>query len=236
MKLFDEMISSMDGTTMKNRWLSVKERYPPLYPATKTAVSLLVLFLAVQSYFYGSVYRSAVRVHGMRILAADYDQAEIGRAVLAAYERLRGPGFLTLEITDPAEVGSTAEAEESICGDRYWGVLYTRPGASARLISAVAGNDSDYSPEDAMTFVYSGIRYPVIGEAYLLADMARLTALATQELYAMDGERLLASMASDNVKATKALFRPLGMQAVAKTPAPQGAVILLNSFTMVVSR
>lgn len=217
------------------RLAAFKKKHPPFVPVAQTCIYLLILFLGIQSYFYGSLFQAGTRTHNLHVLAIDYDQGIIGTSLKVAYDHLKGPDFLTLDFQPAAHHPDPARLTDQVCGGRYWGTLYTVSGVSARFQSAISGNSSgSYDASSTIIFNYNGIRYPVIGEAFLTAGMAQLTGAATQALHTAAGPQLISAVNQSNAASIQALYQPLNIHVVVQNSAPQGSVILLNTFTMIV--
>lgn len=222
------------GTHTPERKTTFRARHRLLVAMLTTSVYLLLLFLCALAYFYGSLFQDKHKAHNLHVLAVDYDDAEIGQALQEAYGSLQSEQFLNIHFESPNQYPNPSSLRRAMCEHGYWAVLYTHSGASRRLLSSISGNASEsYDPKQAITYQYHGIRYPVIAEAYILAQLSELVAYATGSLFATNAQGLLSEADLRDPAAVSALFDPIRATAIDLTPANQGARVLLNTVTMI---
>lgn len=229
-----EQERDQSGTEKPQRTPSFKATHRLLVAMLTTSVYLLLLFLCALSYFYGSLFNDVQKAHNLEVLAVNYDGGEIGQALQEAYGSLEGPQYLTLHFQSPNDYPDPSSLRRAMCRHGYWAIIYTHLGASERLFSAVSGNaTAPYDPKNTITYQYHGIRYPVIAEAYILAQLSELVATTTGSLFAANGAKLLSEADFRNPMAARALFDPIRASAIDLSPANQGARVLLNTVTMI---
>src|ERR1700760_2744204 len=104
--------------------------------AVRGFVLLQILFLALFSYLFGSLFEQSVHTHNMKVLFVDYDQSSIGNAIRSSYQGLKGNTFPSLIEKPPSQFTTPDDLRNEVCKVRYWAALYTSPGASDRLKAA----------------------------------------------------------------------------------------------------
>ena len=214
-----------------------KLKEPSLKPILTSCLYLLILFLIIVSWMYGSLFKSSSRAHNLTILAVDYDGSAIGTALRAAYSHVQGPGFVTLDFRSPSEFPDPSSVSQAICTHGYWGAIYTHPNATKRLLAALSQENETaitYNPNDTMTYIYNAMRYPVISQSYIGAELQGLATGASRALYTMNGSDFLSATNPTNKAAVSALFQPVNPISNILFPANEGIRVLLNTITIVV--
>ena len=98
---------------------------------------LQLLFLALYSYVFGSLFQQNSHLHNLNVLFVDYDDGLIGTAVRGAYNDLRGDSFPTVIEQSVSQFPSPENLKSAVCNAKYWAAYYTSPGATARLEEAL---------------------------------------------------------------------------------------------------
>ncbi|KAK7428115.1 hypothetical protein QQZ08_005354 [Neonectria magnoliae] len=203
-----------------------------IIPVIMAGLSLQLLFLGNMSYFFGSLYKSASRMHNLKVLAVDLDGGDIGRAVSAAYSSLKSDEFPTVEFGSPSKYPNPEALREAVCKQGYWGAVYTHSGASDRLLATIEGdNTTAYDPSDAVTYIYNGAFYPAIASS-LKGGLQTLTSVASK-VYPLASEDAMKAVNMTNLVSVSTLLNPFQATVWDLMPTNQGTRALFNTVSMV---
>ncbi|KAB8199079.1 hypothetical protein BDV34DRAFT_218348 [Aspergillus parasiticus] len=162
-------------------------------------ITLQLLLLANMCYLYGTAYHDSIRYSSMKLLFVDYDQDVIGQSVMTAYDQMKGPSFPT-------------DVRNAVCKGHYWGAIYSKANASARLATAL-------SSSEAARVVYSMLVQLVQGTGGVYDQMNGTTILSTANV-------------SDPYIA-KTVLDPISSSSIDLQPMAQGVRFYYNTVSMV---
>ncbi|KAK7420389.1 hypothetical protein QQX98_002812 [Neonectria punicea] len=196
-------------------------------------VLLQLLFLGNTCYMYGAFFQADNRAHALKILAVDYDGAEIGEALKLAYESLEAKNFPTLEFRTPEDFPTPDLVEDAVCRGDYWAAIRTYSDASNRVIEAINGNNTTtYDPGDTISYTYLGVYYPAVAASVLDAKLKALANTASRSYYSVAHEARSAVDLTDPV-ASSVFFNPIQASSSIKAATNQGTRVLFNTVSMV---
>jgi hypothetical protein len=191
---------------------------------------LQLLFLALFSYIFGALYQQGSHTHNMKILYVDYDNGTIGTAIRDAYQSLQGDAFPTIVERAGSDLLTTDNLRKEICDTRYWAALYTTPGASTRLESALADGTTTYDKSDILSYIWNEARYSAVIDSTIAANLQTLTTAARIE-YAHG------NWSSISGKATPAAFStfadPWHLKSFNIQPTTQGSRLIYNTLVII---
>ena len=202
--------------------------------AAIAAVAVLLLLFLNLSYLYGSVYNQTTRSSAFHILLVDYDGGIIGRSLSSAYEHLKSPSFPTLVAQSPSQYPSADAIVQAVRGRQYWAAIFTSQGASQRLSAALMGGAAatTYDPNDALTYVWNGVRYPVAAESVIESSFALLIDSTRLAYNSINGTQALAALAQNDSAAVHVYLDPIHAKSVNINMMPQGARVFYNTISM----
>ncbi|KAH6999075.1 hypothetical protein BKA56DRAFT_569109 [Ilyonectria sp. MPI-CAGE-AT-0026] len=204
-----------------------------IMPVVAVATILQLLFLANMSYLYGVLFKSGSRAHALKVLAIDYDGAEIGQALSIAYRSLQADTFPTVEYHSASEYPTPELLHEAICKEDYWGAVYTHSGASKRLMATIEGqNTTQYDPSSTITYIYDASYYPIIASSIIQAKMETLISVASRTYYSVATDARAAVNLTDP-SSYSAFVNPIRASSDVRAPINQGTRVLLNTVSMV---
>ena len=201
---------------------------------TMAALAVLFLFLANLSYLLGSVYQQPSRYHALEVLMVDYDGGIVGQSMLAAYQRLKAPGFPTFSVENTTQYPSSDAIFQAIRHRQYWGAIYSTAGASERLSAALQGGRAAtvYDANDALSYVWNGIRYPASSASVLAGSFPQMVEATRVAYNAINGTAALASLARKDEAAVQAFLNPIGASDINLQPAAQASAVFYNTISM----
>ncbi|KAH7273146.1 hypothetical protein B0J15DRAFT_416917, partial [Fusarium solani] len=210
------------------------QRWPQfIIPVAMVGIILQLLFLANMSYLYGVLFKSSSRAQALKVLAVDYDGAEIGKSLSLAYQALEAKTFPTLEYRSISEYPNPNLLQEAVCKDGYWGAIYTHSDASTRLMDAIQGeNTTDYDPRKTISYIFNGIYYPVITSSIIDPGMRALVSAASRIYYRVANEARSAVNLSDPIS-SNVFLNPIEASFIDLMPTSQGSRVLFNTVSMV---
>lgn len=214
-------------------WKQVRK--PFLIAISGSFILLQLLFLGNMCYLYGTQFRSSSRYHNFNVLLVDYDGGVIGQSLLAAYHELKGNDFPTLIQNNATDHPDPQNIYESVCRGDYWAAVYTNPGASSRLSSALASSTAatSYNNSDAITYIWNGARYPTIAESAIYANVQTLVVAAHVAYNHLNGSAAGKSIDWSNEAIAQILFNPIAASEIDVKPTNQGTRVLYNTVSMV---
>ena len=202
--------------------------------AAVAAVAVLLLLFLNLSYLYGSVYHQTTRSSAFQILLVDYDGGVIGRALSSAYQHLQSPSFPTLVSQPPSQYPSPNAVIQAVRNRQYWAAIFTSQGASQRLSAALGGGSAatTYDPNDALTYVWNGVRYPVAAESVIESSFALLIDGTRLAYNSINGTQALATLAQNDSAAVHVYLDPIHATSMNINSMPQGARVFYNTISM----
>ncbi|KFY25217.1 hypothetical protein V493_04756 [Pseudogymnoascus sp. VKM F-4281 (FW-2241)] len=220
------------------RWKDVfwnEKRGPFVIALVGSASMLILLFLGNLSYIYGALYRSGTRVSAINILAVDYDQGVIGESLIAAYSKLQGEGFPTLQFHSPSEYATIDDVQNAVCKGDYWAAIVAQEEASTRLADALNGGTpaKEYDASNTIMYVYNGARYAVIQDSFITANMQALIGAAGGAYNSINGTNAVSVVNTADPNAVLALLNPIMASSINITPTGQGTRVLYNTVTII---
>lgn len=216
-----------------NFWNDKKKKFAIGVGASFVLIQLL--FLALLSYLYGSVYEDSSRTHKLNFLMVDYDGGVIGESLRKAGEQLAGPKFPTIQEESQTQYPTADDVVNAVWAGDYWGAIFTTPDASLRLSEALAGGQAaaTYNANNTITYVYNEARYASFEAGYVAGNMQKLVSVTHLVYNKMNGTGALASLNQTSPQAVQALLNPIASTIVNIKPTPQGTKVLYNTVSMV---
>lgn len=146
------------------------KRKPFVIGVVMSSLSVILMFFAVMSYLYGSLWRSTHRASNLNILAVDFDGGVIGQSLSAGYSALKGNKFPTLHFKSSEEYSTVEDIRNAVCRGDYWAAIFAQDGASARLSAALSGGvaAASYNSSNTLTYVVSPEGNPVQSSSTIL--------------------------------------------------------------------
>ena len=202
--------------------------------ASIAAVSVLLLFLLNLSYLYGSFYHQTTRSAAFHILLVDYDGGIVGRSLSSAYEHLKSPSFPTIVTQSPSQYPSADAVIHAVRNRQYWAAIFTTQGASQRLSAALEGGSAatTYDPNDALTYVWNQVRYPIAAESVIENSLTLLVDGTRLAYNSINGTQALATLAQNDSAAVYVYLDPIHAKSVNINSMPQGARPCYNTISM----
>lgn len=159
----------------------------------------------------------------------------MGAAITNAYAGLEGHDFPTLEQRTTAQFPTPDDIERQVCGTKYWAALYTSPGATARLESALAGGSAatDYNRSDVVTYIWNEARYSAVIDSDISATLQSLSSAARLAYTKTNGTGALGILASDDPAAISAFANPWQLTSVNIQPTTQGSRLIYNTLVII---
>lgn len=212
-----------------------EKRKPFVIALVGTASMLILLFLANLSYLYGALYRSGTRVNAINILAVDYDQEIIGEYLTAAYSKLQGEGFPTLQFHSLLEYATIVDVRNAVCKGDYWAAIVAQEEASTRLADALSGGTpaKEYNTSNTITYLYNRARYTTVQDGFITANMQALIGAAGGAYNSINGTKAASVVNTADPNAVLALLNPIMASSINITPTWQGTRVLYNTVTII---
>ncbi|USW49984.1 hypothetical protein Slin15195_G033030 [Septoria linicola] len=212
------------------------KRKPFLIGVCFTFLLLQILFLGNLSYLYGVVFKSSYRTHNLEILNVNLETSTstVQGAVDAAYSRLQGDGFFSLQSRPSTQYNTVDAAREAVCKGHFWAAVVINEGASSRLSSALAGGEAAeiYDSSDAATLVINSAKYSTASLGEVVGNLQTLLAAASQA-YTSVGRNASSTLDISSVAAVTAFRSPISSKTVDIMPTNQGPRVLYNTVSMV---
>ncbi|KAF7563964.1 hypothetical protein G7046_g145 [Stylonectria norvegica] len=204
-----------------------------IVPVVAIGLIIQLVFIANLSYLYGTLFKSGSREHALKVLAVDYDGAEIGQSLSLAYESLQADTFPTLDFRPASDYPTPDLLRQAVCKHGYWAAIYTHPGASSRLMDTITGNStSEYNPGDTISYTYDAVYYPIIGASIIVSNMQTLISVASKQYYGAAAHAFSAVNLTNPISAA-AFLDPIQATSNVIMPTNQGTRVLLNTVSMV---
>jgi hypothetical protein len=191
---------------------------------------LQILFLGLFSYIFAALYQQGTHVHNLNVIYVDYDNGAIGTAIRDAYRDLQGVGFPTMIERSASEFSTPGDLREEVCSTRSWAALYTVPGASNRVESALVAGTSTYNKAEILSYIWNEARYSATIDSAISANLQALSSLAHVE-YASG------NWTSISANATSVAFpifaNPWTLTSVNIQPTTQGSRLIYNTLVII---
>ncbi|KAJ5135507.1 uncharacterized protein N7515_004785 [Penicillium bovifimosum] len=212
----------------KTEWKEMRSQFLPAVIAM--FVLLQVLFLGNMCYLYATQFRSTTRYHNFDVLYVDYDGGVIGKSVSDAYQQLRGDTFPTLQLRPSTEYPQANDIREAVCRGKYWGAIYTSPGGSAGLASAL---ESGARPPTSLVYIWNGAKYPVFSQAIVYTNLLRLIGNTRSTYHANNASSVVASANLTNPDTLATFLDPIAADEINLKDTHQGTRVFYNTVSMV---
>ncbi|KAL7897249.1 hypothetical protein HDV63DRAFT_415413 [Trichoderma sp. SZMC 28014] len=199
-------------------------------------LAVQLVFLLVMSVVYGSQYEIGQKVHRFDILTVDYDHGLIGESLFAAYDQLKSGSFPTLQVHPVSEYPTEESLKDAVHAGEYWGAIYTIPGASDRLNTALRGGQAatNYNNTDTIRYIWNGARFPLQSAGYIEPNLEALIAGSRLAYYQLNGTGALAALNSADTNALKVFVNPIATSSINIKPTNQGARVFYNTASVAV--
>jgi hypothetical protein len=196
---------------------------------------LQLLFLALYSYVFGSLFQQNSHLHNLNVLFVDYDDGLIGTAVRGAYNDLRGDSFPTVIEQSVSQFPSPENLKSAVCNAKYWAAYYTSPGATARLEEALVSGSAAmaYNQSNAMTLIWNEARYPAVIDANIVTPLQTLTSAARLAYTAMNGTGALQTLNLTDPAVISVFANPWQLASVDIQPTTQGSRLIYNTIVFI---
>jgi len=113
----------------------------------------------------------------MKIVYVDYDGGAIGTSIRNAYSILQADAYPTLIERSISDYPTPQDLRNEVCQTRYWGAVFTSPGASTRLENALISG-STYDKNNAVSYIWNEARYSAIIDSTISANIQTLSSTA----------------------------------------------------------
>ncbi|KAE8148353.1 hypothetical protein BDV25DRAFT_158472 [Aspergillus avenaceus] len=198
---------------------------------TASFILLQLLFLGNLSYLYGTQYKDSTRFHNLNVLYVDYDGGVVGQSVLDAYQILRGESFPSLQQSPVTDYPALKDVKRAVCKGDYWAAVYTSPGASSNLTSALT---TGTSAPNSLTYIWNGARYPAFSQSAIYSSIMSLIQVTRSTYYARNASSMIASAPfSSNAAALQAFLDPIKAKEINIKVTEQGTRVLYNTVSIV---
>lgn len=174
-----------------------------------------------------------------QVLLIDYDNGVVSQALQAAYQRMRGNGFPTLETGSAADYPTEQSLINEVCQNRHiYALLYTHAGASDRLSAAIGGGSgaATYNASNAISFIWNGVRYNTFGQSLVAANLQQLITSSGVAYASLNNSYAYSSVNTSSPQAITALAQPFRPSSIDIMPTTQGSRTFYNSVTIVMER
>ena len=199
------------------------------------SILLQLLFLGVMSWLYGSVWRSAYRVHNFKVLYINYDGGVVGKSLEAAYQMVRGPSFPSFEQHSPLEYPTIHDCVEAVRRTDYWGAFVVNGNASYSLTQALQSGTAaeHYHPTNALTYVWNEVRYPPLSDEFFGSNFAMLVQTTRLAFNKLNGTGALSLTDSNRLATLQVLLNPILGTEINIMPTTQTDKLFFNTVSMV---
>lgn len=173
-----------------------------------------------------------------QVLFVDYDTGVVSQAIQAAYQRLRGNDFPTLQVANAADFPDEQSLYNEVCHNRHiYALLYTHSGASNRLSAAIGGatGAATYNSSDAISYVWNGVRYNTFGQSDVVANLQQLITASGVAYANLNNTYAYSAVNTSSPQAVTAVAQPFTPSSVNIMPLTQGTRVFFNNVTIVMS-
>ena len=197
-------------------------------------IAVLCLFMGNLLYLYGSVYQQASKYNAIHILMVDYDGGIIGKSMSAAYQQLKSPSFPTLFTRPASDFPSPDDIVQAVRKRQYWAAIYSMPGASDTLATALLGGEAatTYNSSNALTYVWNEVRYPAYSDSIIESSFVELVIAAHIAYNHINGTSALRSLVQDDEAAVQAFLDPIAASSINIEPVTQGSKVFYNTISL----
>lgn len=195
---------------------------------------LVLLFLGMLSYLYGSLFKSSFRVSSFHVAIVNFDDGVIAQSLNAAVESLRGPSFWNAETFNPStnpSFDSPEELLEHVRQNDFWAAIYTHANVSNELMSAI-DNGTPYNASHAFTLIWNEVKYPAQSDSIILGLAQQLAQVAHQVFNKQIAPTLFDRVNSTNAVSLGAYLNPIAFSQYNIQPTTFGARIFTNTATV----
>jgi hypothetical protein len=198
-------------------------------------VLLQLLFLALFSYLFGSLFHQTDHIHNINVVFVDYDGGLIGTAVRQAYQQLQGEGFPTLIEQPPQRYESPTILQSVVCNIDYWAALYTTPNATDRLATALTGGTaaSSYNQSDVLIYIWNEARYSTIADSAVAGSLEKLSESARLAYSQLNGTGAVQTLPATDTAAVEVFTSPWTLTSVDIQPTTQGSRLIYNTLVFI---
>jgi hypothetical protein len=190
---------------------------------------LQILFLALFAYIFGSLFKQGAHTHNMKVLYVDYDNGLVGTTIRNAYHNLQSDEFPSLIERSPSDFATPDDLRREVCDTRYWAALYTAPGASNRLETALSDGSTAYDKADIVKYIWNEARYSAVIDSTIAANLQTLSS-AARVGYASSNWTSIPNPSG----ATFSNFAdPWHLSSVNIQPTSQGARLIYNTLVII---
>jgi hypothetical protein len=198
--------------------------------AATNFILLQLLFLSLFCYIYGAIFEQAPRTHQLQVIYVDYDGGLVGASIRDAYKSLQGNGFPTLFEHPPSEFPAPEDLRKEVCNTRYWAALYTSPGASNRLQTALTSHSTAYDKADVLSYIWNEARYSAVIDSSISANLQTLSSTARIRYAADNWTDTLDSL---NTATISVLTNPWQLTSINIQPTTQGSRLIYNTLVII---
>jgi hypothetical protein len=193
-------------------------------------VLLQLLFLGLFAYIFAALYQQGSHVHNLNVLYVDYDNGAIGTAIRNAYSSLQGDAFPTLMERSASEFATPGDLRKEVCDTRAWAALYTTPGASNQLETALADGSTTYNKAEILSYIWNEARYSALIDASISANLETLSSAASVA-YASGN---WTSISGNATSATFSIFAsPWRLTSINIQETTQGSRLIYNTLVII---
>ncbi|KAF2816382.1 uncharacterized protein BDZ99DRAFT_514974 [Mytilinidion resinicola] len=192
-------------------------------------VAMIVLFLVCCSYLYGTLYRSSFRHKNMHVLAVEYDEDLISRA-LRRLRRAAGTNLSHDLLHSPDDYPTPEGIYASVRRGKYWGAVYTTENASYRLEVAFQGGPvaSSYDPSKALSYIWNQEYYTTFAQSAIQTSLQKLVVAVGTAYMKINGTKAFPFATTEDInpdsKSASVLFTTVSM---AMPPLQQSFFLLV---------
>jgi hypothetical protein len=180
----------------------------------------------LNQYIFGSLYQQGGHVHNMKIVYVDYDGGAIGTSIRNAYSALQADTYPTLIERSASDYPTPQDLRYEICQTRYWGAVFTSPGASSRLENAITSGSS-YNKNEALSYIWNEARYSAIIDSTISSNIQILSSEARIN-YATTNTFSNLTASSYPIFAD-----PWHLQSINLMPTTQGSRLIYNTLVII---
>ncbi|KAF7197711.1 hypothetical protein HII31_00800 [Pseudocercospora fuligena] len=194
-------------------------------------IMLQILFLGLQSYIFGSVFRNGDRVHNMKVLAVNFDDGIVGQALQEASQLLQSPSFPTLVWTDNEDYPTPEDIYDEVRKGHYWAGIYSIGGASERLNAALHGGEAaqSYQANNTIRYVFNGMRYPNQEQGEIQSSLETLISTSRIVFNKLNGTAAANLLPRSDSTAAQVLLSPIMSSSINIKEASAGGRVLYNT-------
>ncbi|GMF74914.1 unnamed protein product [Aspergillus oryzae] len=170
----------------------------------------------------------------MKLLFVDYDQDVIGQSVMTAYDQMKGPSFPTVQRHPITEYPTEQDVRNAVCKGHYWGAIYSKANASARLATALSSPEAArvYNNSQALTYIWNGAKYSAYAQSVysMLVQLVQGTGGVYDQ---MNGTTILSTANISDPYIAKTVLDPISSSSIDLQPMAQGVRFYYNTVSMV---